>query len=544
MKKRILFNMLALILIGLLTCSVSLCAVFYLQLSASVQGEVRERASMLKETVTADTYEALVISDMRLTVVAPDGMVLYDDDENINTLPNHADREEINEALTTGIGESRRFSNTLGQETYYYAIRLADGSVLRLAKTMSSIWGMFGGAIPIVLAVVLLMLVIGYFFAGGLTKRIVSPINKVDLAGALFAPYDELAPFVQTISQQREQIARQIADLQNRADTITAMMGGMSEGVILVDKRGSILSINKSAADIFAVHNPAGGKNILEILRDVELNEAMRSALSGVRGEMNLSHSGKMYRIYFSPVTGSGAIILFLDITEKSIAEQLRQEFSANVSHELKTPLTTIYGNVEMLENGMVKEEDTKLFYEKIKDEAARLIVLIEDIIKLSQLDESNGGVATEAVDLAAAAGEAARSLASAAQKLNVSVTVSGAGVLLANRSQMAELFYNLVDNAIKYNKPGGIVRVAVAAEGNGVTVTVSDTGIGIPREAQNRVFERFYRVDKSRSKKTGGTGLGLAIVKHIVMSYNGTITLQSRVDKGTDISIWLGDRC
>jgi len=540
MKKRIFSGMLTLIIISLLSCSVVLCVVFYMQLSSSVQSEVRQRANMLSETVTGENYEYLVISDMRLTIVGSDGTVLYDDDQNADALPNHADREEISEALTTGIGESRRFSDTLGQETYYYAIRLSDSSVLRLAKTMSSIWGMFGGAITIVSIVVLVMLVIGYFLAGNLTKRIVNPINKVNLEEKLSAPYDELAPFIQTISQQRERISQQISDLQNRSGTIAAIMDSMSEGVILVDRQGALLSINKSAADIFTIHGSVEGKNILEILRDVELNETMRSALSGVRGEMNLSHSDKSYRVYFSPVTNSGAIILFLDITEKSVSEKLRREFSANVSHELKTPLTTIYGNAEMLETGMVKEADTTQFYRKIKDEAARLIALIEDIIMLSQLDENNSDITTENVDLVSIANEIAHSLEAKAKSQDVDITILGFGALSANRSQMAELFYNLIDNAIKYNKFGGTVTVEISKVKNGVKITVSDTGIGIPPESQNRVFERFYRVDKSRSKKTGGTGLGLAIVKHIVMAYDGTIELQSGVDKGTIITISL----
>ena len=542
MKKRIFSSMLTLIIISLLACSVVLCIVFYMQLSSSVQSEVRERANMLKETVTTENYDSLVLSDMRLTVIALDGTVLYDDDQDAASLPNHANREEISEALISGTGESRRFSDTLGQETYYYAIRLGDGSVLRLAKTMSSIWGMFGGAIPIVSLVVLAMLAIGYFLAGSLTKRIVSPINKVNLEGKLSAPYDELAPFVQTISQQRGRISQQISDLQNRSDTIAAIMDSMIEGVILVDRQGTLLSVNKSAADIFAIHDSVDGKNILEILRDVELNEAMRSALSGVRGEINLAHSDKTYRVYFSPVTDSGAIILFLDITEKFMSEKLRREFSANVSHELKTPLTTIYGNVEMLENGMVKETDTVQFYGKIKDEAARLIALIEDIIMLSQLDENSGEITTENVDLGFVAAEVAQSLEPKVKSQDVDVTVLGNGVLSANRSQMTELFYNLIDNAIKYNKPGGSVNVEISEMKAGVKIVVSDTGIAIPLESQNRVFERFYRVDKSRSKKTGGTGLGLAIVKHIVMAYNGTIELQSSTDNGTIITISLGN--
>ena len=540
MKKRIFRSMLSLIIISLIACSAALCAVFYMQLSSSVQSEVRERAAMLGETVNATNYDSLAFSDMRVTVVAADGTVLHDNDRNAAVLTNHADREEIMEAFDSGIGESLRFSATLGQETYYYAIRLRDGSVLRLAKTTNSIWGMFGKAIPAVSIVILVMFTIGYFFAEGLTKRIVNPINKVDLEEKLTVLYDELAPFVQTISQQRVRISQQIADSQGRSDTITAIMDSMKEGVILVDKLGVILSVNKSAANIFDVNGIADGKNILEILRDVQLNEAMRSALAGVRGEMNLLHSDKTYSVYFSPVTDSGAIILFLDITEKSMSEKLRREFSANVSHELKTPLTTIYGNVEMLESGMVKDEDKSQFYAKIKDEAARLIALIEDIIMLSQLDENSGEIGAEEFELAEAAEEVVRSLALKAEEKNLQLTVLGGGILSASRSQIIELFYNLIDNAIKYNIPGGSVKVEVSVIQNHAKITVVDTGIGIPQEAQGRVFERFYRVDKSRSKKTGGTGLGLAIVKHIVMAYNGSIDLQSSVGEGTSITVLL----
>ena len=540
MKKRIFSSMLTLTIISLLVCSVTLCAVFYIQLSASVQSDVRERTIMLRDTITQENYESLVISDMRLTVIAVDGTVLYDDDQNSATLPNHADREEVIEAFLSGIGESRRFSDTLEQETYYYAIRLDDGSILRLAKTTSSIWGMFGGSIPIVSLIVLVMLTISYFLTGSLTRRIVDPINKVDLESKLTSPYDELAPFVQAISQQRECITRQMSDLQNRSDTITAIMDSMIEGVILVDKQGGILSINQSASAIFTIKGPVSGKNILEILRDVELNEAMRLALNGVRGEMNLSHNDKLYRVYLSPVTDNGAIILFLDITEKSISEKLRREFSANVSHELKTPLTTIYGNTEMLENDMVRDSDKPQFYKKIKDESAHLITLVEDIIMLSQLDENNSNIGLEDVCLNDIAVEVIESLALKSKEQNVEVVISGKGALFANRSQIAELFYNLIDNAIKYNKVGGTVKVEISMMQNKAKITVSDSGIGIPQESQSRVFERFYRVEKSRSKKTGGTGLGLAIVKHIVLVYDGSIDLKSNIDEGTSIIVLL----
>ena len=540
MKKRIFSSMLLLTVICLVSVSATLCAVFYMQLSSSVQSEVRQRAAMLKDTITSENYSMLTISDMRLTIVSADGAVLYDDDQSAGTLQNHADREEIREALEYGSGESSRFSNTLKQETYYYAIMLDNGLILRLAKTTNSIWGMFGGALPIVSLVVLVIIAMGYFFAGRLTRRIVNPINKVDIEAKLSAPYDELVPFVQTISRQREHIEQQMSDLQNRSGTISAIMDNMSEGIILVNRQGIVLSVNKSAAEIFDIHSSTSGKNILEILRDAELTEHMRSALSGIRGEINLLRSGRTYRVYFSPVTDSGAIILFLDITEKSMSEKLRREFSANVSHELKTPLTTIYGNAEMLENGMVKDSDKPQFYGKIKDESARLITLIEDIIMLSRLDEESGDIAFEDVDLAAAAAEVIESLSDKAKEQNVEISVSGGGVLSASYSQLSEMFYNLIENAIKYNTPGGKVEVKISSVGGHAEITVADTGIGIPLSAQSRIFERFYRVDKSRSKKTGGTGLGLAIVKHIVMAYNGSIELKSAIDKGTSITVLL----
>jgi len=542
MKKRIFSNMLLLAIISLLVVSVALCMVFYMQLSSSVQIELRGRATMLKEAITSENYHSFDASDMRLTIVAPDGTVLYDNGKEAEMLPNHADREEIAAALKLGVGESHRFSDTLGQETYYYAVKMGDGSVLRLAKSMSSIWGMFAQAIPVVFFVVLVMFVISYFSAANLTKRIVNPINKVHIDKNLTTPYDELIPLVRTISQQREQISQQMFDLQTRSNTAEAIMDNMSEGIILVDKKGFVLSINKSAAAIFSLPVSSEGHNILEILRDAELNESMRSALSGIRGEINLIHNKKTYRVYFSPVIDSGAIILFLDITEKFLSEKLRREFSANVSHELKTPLTTISGNAEMLQSGMVKEADKAQFYGKIKDEAARLIDLIEDIIMLSRLDETSGHAAVEDVNLFDAAAEVIESLESKAKEQNVAVTISGDGIFPANRSQIVELFYNLIDNSIKYNKPDGTVNVEISVLASQAKIIVSDTGIGIPQEAQDRVFERFYRLDKSRSKKTGGTGLGLAIVKHIALVYSGSIELQSSLNKGTKIVVLLNN--
>ena len=540
MKRRIFISMFLLTMASLLALSVSLCAVFYNQLSSSVFAEVRKRAAILKVSVTSENADALMLSDMRLTIVASNGRVEYDNDQAADSLPNHADREEIKEAQATGIGESRRYSDTLGQETFYYAVKLESGSILRLAKTIKSMWGMFQGVIPIVLAMVLVMFAIGYILAGRLTRRIVDPINDVRIDDDLTAPYDELAPFVRTIARQRERIGQQVSDLKSRADTIEAIMNSVSEGIVLVDAQGRVLSVNQSANAIFSLTDSVKGMSLIEILRDVEMNETMHAALVGVRSEMNLDHAGKTYRVYFSPAPGSGAMILFWDITEKTHTEQLRREFSANVSHELKTPLTTIYGNAEMLENGMVMAEDAPQFYQKIKGEAERLITLIDDIIMLSRLDENSGDAHTENVDLLDTATEVIESLEPKARQNNVSVTISGGGVFQANHAQMTELFYNLIDNAIKYNKPGGAVKIDIKMISRCAKITVSDTGIGIPMEVRDRVFERFYRVDKSRSKETGGTGLGLAIVKHIVMAYTGKIELSGFEGQGICVTVWL----
>ncbi|GHV91595.1 sensor histidine kinase [Spirochaetia bacterium] len=545
MKKRIFVDMILLTVISLVLVAAALCFVFYNQFSGIVKNELRERADLFRNADTQTAMQKLIIfkpNDMRITLIHPDGIVAFDNTVGTEGLANHLDREEIVEAIETGWGESRRLSDTLGMETYYYAVRLADGSLLRIAKTTSSIWGMFRGVLPAVICIIFVILAAGYLLAGNITKRIVAPINNFDINMRLNTestpPYDELAPFIRTIEQQREYIAAQFSDLQSRADTISAIMDNMNEGIILINRQGLILSVNKSAAALFETDTAMDGKNILELIRDLELLEQVRAALSGKRSELSIRRSGKSYRVFFSPVTDSGALILFLDITEKMMAEQMRREFSANVSHELKTPLTSIYGYAEMLYNGIVKESDHHAFFGKIKDEAARLIALIEDIILISELDENTGAETFEEVSLSAIAAEAAEALSLKASEHRVTVSISGDASMSAGRSMIYEMFYNLIDNAIKYNKPGGTVLVTVSQREDTIELAIADTGIGIPDDAQSRVFERFYRVDKSRSKKTGGTGLGLAIVKHIVLLHKGKMALKSSCDQGTVVTI------
>ncbi|MDR1378982.1 MAG: PAS domain-containing protein [Synergistaceae bacterium] len=564
---------------GVLVTSFALCAVFYGQFVSAVQAGVRERVEFFKDgsSVAAiaafpsvysmgysmgySTGRSVDMNDLRVSVIDPDGTVEYDNTVQAESLPNHLDRKEVQVALESGVGEIKRFSSTLREETYYYAVRLSDGKILRAAKTTRSAFSMFGGALPVVVCAALAIVVAGNVVAGKLTNRIVEPINEVQVDTVLTPPYEELSPFVRAITAQRGRIIEQLEDLQRKTDTIDAIMDNMREGVVLVDGRGIILSANKSVLRIFGAETAKEsapksmapksmeGKNILELLRDIDLLKNMRNALSGRSGEMDLERSGQTYRVYFSSVSHSGAIILFLNTTERAKAEKIRREFSANVSHELKTPLTSISGYAEMLVNGMAKEEDRSSFAEKIKDEATRLIALVEDIMMISEMVEGRSLETIEDVNLAAVAGEAVDALALKAEENEISVTIDvpvagKEAVLKANRAMIYEMFYNLIDNAVKYNKPGGAVKVSVGRDERDdgrVTVSVSDTGIGIPEEAQARVFERFYRVDKSRSRKTGGTGLGLAIVKHIALACNAKVVLTSRLGEGTTVTVNFG---
>ncbi len=542
MKKRIFISMALLTVFSLLAVSAALCLVFYGQSAGIIRAELRETADVFRDNTAQTAVEAFSQpqgGSARFTVIAPDGTVIFDSTIPAEKLQNHADREEVAQAIQTGEGEISRFSATLKEETYYYAVKMADGFILRVAKTTSSMLGIFSESLPVVAAVVLFIVVAGYFLAGRLTRRILAPINSADLDAGFAAPYDELAPFAAMIETQRKEIARQVDDLRGRADTIEAILGNMSEGIVLVGGGGEVLTVNKSAAAFFDVPAPATGKNILELFRNADVIEHLRAALFGRRGKMSLSRNDRIYRAHFSPVAGGGAIILFMDITEQTRAETLRREFSANVSHELRTPLTTVCGHAEMLLNNMVKEEDKPVFYGRIKDEAGRLIALIEDILLISRLDEGAGRELFEDVELSSVITQTVESLSPKAEENGVTIQIScETAVLKANRSQIYELLYNLIDNAIKYNKPGGTVGINVTEGGGELALSVSDTGIGIPKEAQGRVFERFFRVDRSRSKKTGGTGLGLAIVKHIALAHSGRIELKSEAGTGTTITV------
>lgn len=540
--------MISLTVFSIIFVSLMLCFVFYKHFLRTTRTELKAFAQIFRNSNSNSIiteFNNSKSNNIRITVIDKDGKVIFDNTANPTSLPNHIDREEIKEAMENGFGESTRFSDTLEEVTNYYAIKLNDNAFLRLAKTSSSIFIIFIDTIPIVVFVVLIVIIFGYILAGRLTKKIMEPINNVDLNKEPSIPYDEFAPFIKTITNQRKQIEEQIADLQNRANTISTIMENMNEGIIILNNDGEILSINKSALSIFEI-SPSellNGKNIIELLRDIELFENIKSTLAGNHNEMSIEHNDRNYRVIFSPVNFlNGAIILFLDVTEKTRAEKMRQEFSANVSHELKTPLTSIAGYSEMILNDMVQEKDIKNFIEKIKDESARLIYLISDIMMLSELDETSSESSKEKVEICEIVHKVKEDLFIKAKEMNVSINIfCDETHVFGNNSTLYEMFYNLVDNGIKYNHQNGTIDIRISKiDEDQVMIKISDTGIGIPKEHQSRIFERFYRVDKSRSKKSGGTGLGLSIVKHIVMNHKGRIELNSKKNEGTEIIIYL----
>ncbi len=472
------------------------------------------------------------LKHIRVTVIDADGEVVYDNYRM--DLGNHADRPEVADALQFGTGESERYSDTLGEKTYYYAFRLNDGAVLRLAFTAGSITRLARDYIPAAAICLAAVLVLSLLLARRLTRSIVSPINDIDLDNADSLPYDELAPLAQRIAAQKREIESQLAALRNRADTIRAIIENMKEGMILVGGNGDVLACNKSACAIFGERD-LSGRDFIHICRNIEFMDKARAVLSGKHSQMDMQADGRTYAVYFNPVADNGAIVLFLDVTDKYAAERQRKEFTANVSHELKTPLTTISALSEMIQSGMALPRDISAFAEKINTQSQRLLHLIEDIIRLSEFDEVGTDKTMEFVDIYAEARRTIINLSEQAKAKEVAVNLHGDFIeLTANKRMMQELLHNLIDNAIKYNNQKGSVDITIASQDSDCIITVADTGIGISDEHLPRIFERFYRAEGSRSKRTGGTGLGLAIVKHICEYHGGKATVSSDIGVGT----------
>ena len=510
------------------------------------ENQLRDELSLAAAAVEdggTDYLSRLTADRCRLTWIAADGSVLYDTRTDAESLENHASRAEVSQALTTGTGESTRYSSTLMEKTMYYAQRLDDGTVLRISISRATVGMIAVGMIQPLLIVLIVALILSGLLARRLSRRIVDPLNSLDLEHPLDNnAYEELSPLLKRIHRQHVEIQTQLRELREKTDEFTQITGSMREGLILLDEHGSILSINAAAQTLFGADAQCVGKDFLTIERSHEISAAIQAAAGDGHSEVRAERAGRVYQFDISRITSDGkllgTVILAFDITEQEFAERNRREFTANVSHELKTPLQGIIGSAELIENGMVRPDDLPRFVGHIHAEAARLVTLIDDIIRLSQLDEG-GELPTEPVDLLAVSQEAAENLHDAAAARDVTVSVTGQpSVIPGVRRLLYEVVYNLCDNAIKYNRGGGRVDVTVAADAGGSSITVADTGIGIAPEHQSRVFERFYRVDKSHSKASGGTGLGLSIVKHAVQYHHGRIELESTPGTGTTIRV------
>lgn len=549
MRKRIFWNIFLSSLIAALLLGGVILFAQYNTFETLVFSGLSAEARYIQNGLTSASNEQAYLSGLpnidRVTLIAEDGTVLFDTSSDVSKLENHADRPEVVAARSFGVGTSSRFSETQLIRNFYYARLLPDGRVLRLSTSQKSVLGMLGALIPTAMAVLLAITLISALFARFAAKTIVQPINALDLENPLGnIAYDELAPLLTGMERQRREIISRMAALSEKQREFTAVTENMREGFILLDASDRMLAINGSAAQIFGAE-PAHviGSHVLMLNRSVALQQALEDSRKNGSGQATLIRGARTYQVLASKVTDNlspaGTVILILDISDRVAAEQMRREFSANVSHELKTPLTSILGYAEIMRDGVAKAEDTRHFAGKIHSEATQLMSLIEDIIRLSQLDERTSLPEMTQVNLKEICEDVCQRLQPQAEKAGVSLNVKCENAHVHGIPKiLEEIVQNLVDNAIKYNTSNGSVGVNLKLSGSRVELSVSDTGIGIPEEHLSRVFERFYRVDRSRNKQIGGTGLGLSIVKHSAETMGATVQLQSKLGIGTTVTV------
>ena len=546
MTKRIFRSILAVSLAVLLASSLLIVGVLHGYFQDSVLADLTIRTAYIAHGIENEGIVYLeedLPGGCRITLVDTDGTVLYDNREDPAQMENHADREEIHEAAMLGQGRAVRHSDTLSEKTIYYALRLSDGTILRVSDTEYSVWRLVIQAMQPMALVLVLAFVLALVLASRVSRQLVQPINALDLSQpGDQAPYEELAPLLGKIRSQNRQIQKQMLDLKQRQEEFTTITENMSEGFLVIDQETRVLSHNSAALRLLrgSVEGPTPD-TAFALNREAGFRRCVEDALAGRRREELLEKDSSCRQVIASPVEQDGAIagavLVVLDVTEKEQRESLRREFTANVSHELKTPLTSILGTAEILQNGLVKPEDVSHFAGNIHREAGRLIGLVNNIIKLSRLDEGGPTTTWENVDLYQTAKSALDRLSAAAEQRQVTLELRGEPVQIHGVPQIVdEILYNLCDNAVVYNRPGGKVCVTVENTGKSARVMVEDTGIGIPQKVQSRVFERFYRADKSHS--AGGTGLGLSIVKHGAAYLGAKVTLESEEGKGSTFTL------
>ena len=546
MTKKIFQSIFTVALVVLLA-SIGLATGFlYSYFNKSQVNQLKAELSLVADTVNrvgVDYFENFDSSVFRFTVVDADGTVLYDTQANPADMENHANREEIAEAYKDGSGSGARTSYTLTQKTFYEAVLLENGNVLRISVSQLTVGALILNMIPSIAAIVFVAAVVAIVLSDTMAKKVTEPLMQLDLEHpAENNTYEELTPILTKLHKQHKQIKTQMEELRRKSDEFEQIVSSMSEGLVLLDEHGMVLVMNAAAKTIFSVKQVVSGSDFLLIDRSTKMSRAIWNALDGSHSEYTEERHGSEYQFTINPIVSDdkvlGAVILVFDISDRAFAERNRREFTANVTHELKTPLQSIIGSAELLETGLVKPEDTARFVGNIRKEASRLVNLINDIIRLSQLDEDNEP-ATEMVDLFDVAKEVVEVLTVSAAKRNITLQITGEPcTIFGVRRYIYEILYNLCDNAIRYNTDNGSVTITVGKEAERTVLSVADTGIGIPPEHHSRIFERFYRVDKSHSKETGGTGLGLSIVKHAVQYHNGKVSLDSEVGKGTTITV------
>ena len=546
MTKKIFRAMIAVVMLVFLANLFIASSFFYDYFNQSQVSQLRENLSLVAanvDKVGTEYFDHFDSSVFRFTLVSADGAVLYDSQAQAGEMENHLDREEITEALETGSGSSTRYSSTLTERTFYEATRLENGDVLRISVSQATAGALILNMLPAICAILIVSVVVALILSHKMAKSIVRPLNELDLENPVENDaYEELAPILSKLNGQHKQITQQMRELKQKSDEFEQITDSMNEGLILLDQKGRILSINAAAKRLFGADDSIIGNNFLTVDRSIDMSRAIEKALGGKRSEFRKERNGCEYQFMINRTESggktTGVVILCFDVSETVFAERNRREVTANVSHELKTPLQSIIGSAELLENGLVKPEDTGRFVGNIKKEAERLIALINDIIRLAQLDEESEP-ANESVDLYDVAREVTEVLAASAEKKQVKLQLNGESCVISGvRRYLYEIIYNLCDNAIRYNKEGGEVAIELGHQDGNIVLSVSDTGIGIPAEHQSRIFERFYRVDKSQSKETGGTGLGLSIAKHAIAYHGGSIKLDSTVGKGTTITV------
>ena len=547
MTKRIFRAVFLTGLLAVLAALLMATAVLYQYFTKEQQEELKTEAAYLSAGLNTGGMEYLQAAgtgNTRITWVDSDGKVLYDNEADAASMENHSGREEIQEALENGTGESSRYSATIARRTYYYAVRTEDGNVLRVPRTSFSIFSIVMGMLSPLALVLLVVLVGSGILASRVSRAIVRPINNIDPEHPEQADaYEELDPLLDRLTRQKRQIGEQMEELRQKQQEFTAITDHMSEGLLLLSPEAEILSYNRSAREIFGVEYTTKRQSVFVWNRSEALRNAVERAQQGHHCEEQLEQNGHVYQLLANPVNREeqfmGILILLLDVTERERWDALRREFTANVSHELKTPLTSISGYAEMMKEGLVPAEDTPQMAERIYHEARRLISLVGDVIELSRLDAGEADQEREKVDLSVLAAQTAAQLAHLAETRKVKIELDTEPAFVYGISRvLEEIIYNLCDNAVKYNQTGGKVWIRIREKEYSIRLRVEDTGIGIPLEDQERVFERFYRVDKSHSREVGGTGLGLSIVKHGVMIHAARMRLESEPGRGTAIQI------